>query len=131
MDSTIQPNRIAIIGLGYVGLPLARLFATKYSVIGFDINQKRVEELNIGKDSTLEVDKEELESVLVDSIPDNSGLYCTTNLSDIANCNFYIITVPTPIDKNNRPDLNPLYKSSETVGKVLKKGDVVIYESTV
>ncbi|WP_417350518.1 nucleotide sugar dehydrogenase [Flavobacterium alkalisoli] len=123
--------RIAIIGLGYVGLPLARLFATKYSVIGFDINQKRVEELNIGKDSTLEVDKEELESVLVDSIPDSSGLYCTTNIDDIANCNYYIITVPTPIDKNNRPDLNPLYKSSETVGKVLKKGDIVIYESTV
>ncbi|QEE49455.1 nucleotide sugar dehydrogenase [Flavobacterium alkalisoli] len=123
--------RIAIIGLGYVGLPLARLFATKYSVIGFDINQKRVEELNIAKDSTLEVDKEELESVLVDSIPDSSGLYCTTNIDDIANCNYYIITVPTPIDKNNRPDLNPLYKSSETVGKVLKKGDIVIYESTV
>jgi UDP-N-acetyl-D-galactosamine dehydrogenase len=128
-------NKIAIIGLGYVGLPLARLFATKYPVVGFDINQKRIEELNSGKDFTLEVADEVLQKVLVKSSPFNknlnSGLYCSANLNDIQDANIYIITVPTPVDKNNRPDLTPLYKASETVGKVLKKGDVVIYESTV
>lgn len=124
-------TKIAVIGLGYVGLPLARLFATKYSVVGFDINQSRVDELNSGNDSTLEVEKTLLESVLVKEPTSSSGLFCTTNLDDIKNCNYFIITVPTPVDKNNRPDLTPLYKSSETVGKVLKKGDIVIYESTV
>ena len=128
-------NKIAIIGLGYVGLPLARLFATKYPVVGFDINQKRIEELNSGKDFTLEVADEVLQKVLVKSYPFNenlnSGLYCSANLNDIQDANIYIITVPTPVDKNNRPDLTPLYKASETVGKVLKKGDIVIYESTV
>jgi UDP-N-acetyl-D-galactosamine dehydrogenase len=128
-------NKIAIIGLGYVGLPLARLFATKYPVVGFDINQKRIEELNSGKDFTLEVADEVLQKVLVKSSPFNKnlnlGLYCSANLNDIQDANIYIITVPTPVDKNNRPDLTPLYKASETVGKVLKKGDVVIYESTV
>ncbi len=124
-------TKIAVIGLGYVGLPLARLFATKYSVVGFDINQSRVDELNLGNDSTLEVEKTLLESVLVKEPISSSGLFCTTNLDDIKNCNYFIITVPTPVDKNNRPDLTPLYKSSETVGKVLKKGDIVIYESTV
>ena len=123
--------KIAIIGLGYVGLPLARLFATKFPVVGFDINQTRVNELMSGTDSTLEVDHDILKASLVESPSDKNGLYCSTSLEDIKNCNYYIITVPTPVDKNNRPDLTPLYKSSETVAKVLKKGDIVIYESTV
>ena len=123
--------KIAIIGLGYVGLPLARLFATKYAVVGFDINSNRVKELNAGKDSTLEVEDEVLKAVLVDRSPKSKGLYCSSNLSDLKDCNYYIITVPTPVDKNNRPILTPLIKASETVGSVLKKGDVVVYESTV
>ncbi|WP_290835632.1 nucleotide sugar dehydrogenase [Flavobacterium sp.] len=123
--------KIAIIGLGYVGLPLARLFATKYPVVGFDINQKRVDDLNNGIDFTLEVDKELLQSVLAERPSEENGLFCSTKLEDIKDCNYYIVTVPTPVDKNNRPDLTPLYKSSEAVGKVLKKGDIVIYESTV
>ncbi|MEL1243430.1 nucleotide sugar dehydrogenase [Flavobacterium sp. DGU11] len=123
--------KIAVIGLGYVGLPLARLFATKYSVVGFDINQSRVNELNSGTDSTLEVEDDILRAVLVSSPSSAAGLYCSTNLDDIKDCNYFVVTVPTPVDKNNRPDLTPLYKSSETVGKVLKKGDIVIYESTV
>ncbi|MDT0649664.1 nucleotide sugar dehydrogenase [Autumnicola edwardsiae] len=123
--------KIAVIGLGYVGLPLARLFAEKFSVIGFDINQKRVKELMTGVDSTLEVENDVLQAVLKQDFGQENGLYCTADLDEIENCNYYIITVPTPVDKNNRPDLTPLYKSSETVGKVLKKGDIVIYESTV
>jgi UDP-N-acetyl-D-galactosamine dehydrogenase len=123
--------KIAIIGLGYVGLPLARLFATKYAVVGFDINSNRIKELNAGKDSTLEVEDEVLKSVLVDKSPMSKGLYCSSNLSDLEDCNYYIITVPTPVDKNNRPILTPLLKASETVGSVLKKGDIVVYESTV
>ena len=123
--------KIAVIGLGYVGLPLARLFATKYSVVGFDINQSRVKELNSGIDSTLEVADELLKKVLVNNGATTAGLYCSTNIDDIKDCTYYVVTVPTPVDKNNRPDLTPLYKSSETVGKVLKKGDIVIYESTV
>ena len=123
--------KIAIIGLGYVGLPLARLFATKFPVVGFDINQKRIDELSLGNDSTLEVNPTDLQSVLKKSINNDTGLFCSSNLEDIADCNHYIVTVPTPINKNNRPDLTPLYKSSETVAKVLKKGDIVIYESTV
>ncbi|HLP65083.1 nucleotide sugar dehydrogenase [Flavobacterium sp.] len=123
--------KIGVIGLGYVGLPLARLFATKYPVVGFDINQNRVNELNLGNDFTLEVSKELLQSVIVDRPLEKNGLYCSTNIEDIKDCNYYIVTVPTPVDKNNRPDLTPLYKSSETVAKVLKKGDIVIYESTV
>lgn len=123
--------KIAVIGLGYVGLPLARLFATKYSVVGFDINKSRVESLNSGIDSTLEVDVDTLKKVLLDAPTDEIGLFCTDSLEDISNCNYFIVTVPTPVDKNNRPDLTPLYKSSESVGKVLKKGDIVIYESTV
>lgn len=140
-----EQQRIAVIGLGYVGLPLARLFATKYPVVGFDINQSRINELNSGHDSTLEVEDEILQAVLVGSAVRQSvatqttdvdlqpatGLFCSSNLDDIANCNIYIVTVPTPVDKNNRPDLTPLRKASETVGKVLKKCDVVIYESTV
>lgn len=124
-------TKIAVIGLGYVGLPLARLFATKYPVIGFDINQHRINELNSGIDATLEVSEDLLKQVLVSQPSDNNGLYCSCAIEDIRNCNIYIVTVPTPVDKNNRPDLTPLYKSSETVGKVLKKGDIVIYESTV
>ncbi len=123
--------KIAIIGLGYVGLPLARLFATKYAVVGFDINQKRIEELRAGSDTTLEVEDEVLQSVLKENANTEIGLYCSSDLEDIEDCNYYIVTVPTPVDKNNRPDLTPLYKSSESVGKVLKKGDIVIYESTV
>lgn len=117
--------KIAVVGLGYVGLPLARLFATKYSVVGFDINKSRVESLNAGIDATLEVDKETLQKVLITNNDSNIGLYCSYSLEDISKCNYFIVTVPTPLDRNN------LYKSSESVGKVLKKGDIVIYESTV
>lgn len=124
-------TKIAVIGLGYVGLPLARLFATKYPVIGFDINQHRINELNSGIDATLEVSEDLLKQVLVSQPSDANGLYCSCTIDDIRDCNIFIVTVPTPVDKNNRPDLTPLYKSSETVGKVLKKGDIVIYESTV
>ena len=167
-----ESPKIAVIGLGYVGLPLARLFATKYPVIGFDINNARIEELRKGHDSTLEVEDDVLQSVLLTKYPlaikktvavnepaiagdwgkaeeredrhpefisgsstkgaeSINGLYVSRELGDIQDCNYYIITVPTPIDKNNRPDLTPLYKSSESVGKVLKRGDIVIYESTV
>ena len=127
-------QKIAIIGLGYVGLPLARLFATKYPVVGFDINQDRIDELNEGKDSTLEVENDVLQAVLINDNPfieGKEGLFCSTNSEDIKDANFYIVTVPTPVDKNNRPDLTPLKKASKTVGKVLSKGDIVIYESTV
>jgi len=127
----MKTQKIAIIGLGYVGLPLARLFATKYPVIGFDINQKRIEELQSGKDFTLEVSDEDLNTVLQKTPNFDKGLYCTSKLEDISDCNYYIVTVPTPVDSTNRPILTPLYKSSETVGKVLKKNDLVIYESTV
>ncbi|MFV8374668.1 nucleotide sugar dehydrogenase [Flavobacterium sp. LB1P71] len=128
MSSTIK---IAVIGLGYVGLPLARLFATKHAVVGFDINLSRVASLQSGTDTTFEVEDAILQKVLLEKPSDAIGLYCTTVLADIADCNYYIVTVPTPVDKNNRPDLTPLYKSSEAVGSVLKKGDIVIYESTV
>lgn len=128
MSSNIK---IAVIGLGYVGLPLARLFATKYAVVGFDINQSRVASLQSGTDTTFEVTDAILQKVLVEKPGDAIGLYCSTDLAAIADCNYYIVTVPTPVDKNNRPDLTPLYKSSETVAAVLKKGDIVVYESTV
>lgn len=127
----MRENKIAIIGLGYVGLPLARLFATKYSVVGFDINESRVNELMSGIDSTLEVENDVLQSVLTQEVSENIGLYCTTSLEAIKDCNYYIVTVPTPVDKNNRPILTPLIKASETVGNVLSPGDIVIYESTV
>ncbi|CDA87589.1 MULTISPECIES: nucleotide sugar dehydrogenase [Bacteroides] len=125
--------KIGIIGLGYVGLPLARLFATKYPVIGFDAKKTRVEELMTGHDSTLEVDDATLRSVLRNNTPDKeeTGLYCSYSLEDLRNCNYYIICVPTPVDKHHNPDLTPLYKASETVAKVINKGDTVIYESTV
>jgi UDP-N-acetyl-D-galactosamine dehydrogenase len=127
----MNKDKIAIIGLGYVGLPLARLFATKYSVVGFDINQKRIKELTAGIDSTLEVDNHTLQAVLVKESTEANGLFCTSALDQIKDCNYYIITVPTPVDKNNRPILTPLIKASETVGAVLKTEDIVIYESTV
>ncbi|MCL3779136.1 nucleotide sugar dehydrogenase [Prolixibacteraceae bacterium JC049] len=125
-------TRIAIIGLGYVGLPLAVEFAKKFPVVGFDINQERVDELNSGTDSTLEVDDDNLQSVLVSKKHnEGAGLFLTTNPDALIACNYYIVTVPTPTDKNHRPVLTPLVKASETVGKVLGKDDIVIYESTV
>ncbi|WP_432712754.1 nucleotide sugar dehydrogenase [Pedobacter sp.] len=127
MDKQESPlqARIAIIGLGYVGLPLAVAFAKKYTVIGFDINQNRIQELEAGIDRTLEIDQEELLEV------GRNGLSFSADLEDLRDCDVFIVTVPTPTDKNNRPVLTPLYKASETVGRVLKKGAVVIYESTV
>ena len=126
----LKDKSIAIIGLGYVGLPLAVAFAEKYQVTGFDINTKRVAELNKGIDDTLEVEEALLKSVLVHDI-NKTGLTISASLSNIEKANVYIVTVPTPIDQHKIPDLTPLYKASETVGKVLKKGDIVIYESTV
>ncbi|OJV37842.1 MAG: UDP-N-acetyl-D-galactosamine dehydrogenase [Bacteroidia bacterium 43-41] len=120
-----QETKIAVIGLGYVGLPLARLFATKYPVVGFDLSQARVNELMSGHDSTLEISDELLQSAL------ENGLTCTTDIEMIRRCNFYIVAVPTPVDRNNDPDLRPLVGASETVGKVISKGDIVVYESTV
>lgn len=122
---------IAVIGLGYVGLPLAVEFAKKYKVIGFDINQRRIATLTNGIDVTLEVDKDTLLSVLTTDSSSATGLFLSSDIESLASANFYIVTVPTPIDKYNRPDLTPLYKASETVGRVLKKGDIVVYESTV
>ena len=127
MDRT----KIAVIGLGYVGLPLAHLFATKYMVYGFDIDATRISELRQGNDKTLEIESLKLKKVLVQNPGEQAGLFCTSKLEDIASCNYYVITVPTPVDEANKPILTHLFKSSQTVGKVLKKGDVVIYESTV
>src|SRR5574344_1042682 len=118
--------KIAVIGLGYVGLPLARLFSTKYPTIGYDINKARVNRLMQGKDDTLEV-----EDALLQEAIDKHNFVCTTDLEKIRECNFYVVTVPTPVDRHNNPDLTPLYKASETVGKVISKGDIVVYESTV
>lgn len=131
--------KIAIIGLGYVGLPLARLFATKYPVIGYDINEERISELQRGVDSTLEVSEDLLKEVLLSENQQPTinnqqlvnGLFCTTEIKALANCNYFVITVPTPVDKNNKPDLNPLIQSSILVGAILKKGDIIVYESTV
>ncbi len=122
----MQDIKIAVIGLGYVGLPLARLFSTKYPTIGFDMNQMRVDALMAGHDTTLEVSDE----LLQDAIK-NHNFKCTTNLDDIHDCNFYVVAVPTPVDENNRPDLRPLWGASDTIGKVIRKGDIVVYESTV
>src|SRR5690606_938227 len=122
-------KKLAIIGLGYVGLPLAVAFAKKYKVTGFDINEARINELKNGKDHTLEVENTELAEVRFDPNK-NIGIIYTSDLNEIKGCNIYIVTVPTPVDKHNKPDLTPLYKASETVSKVLKKGDIVIYEST-
>jgi UDP-N-acetyl-D-galactosamine dehydrogenase len=118
-------KKICIIGLGYVGLPLAHAFSKKYSVVGFDINKPRVDELNAGFDRTLELTEVEVKESI------ENGMVYSTNIDDIKDCNVYIVTVPTPIDSSNRPDLTPLIKSSQTIGKVLKKDDIVIYESTV
>ena len=118
--------KIAVIGLGYVGLPLARLFSTKYKTVGFDMNQKRVDALMAGHDATLEVSDELLQDAI-----NNHGFVCTTDLDKIRECNFYVVAVPTPVDVNNRPDLRPLWGASETIGKVISKGDIVVYESTV
>ena len=128
----MKKNRIAIVGLGYVGLPLARLFATKYQVVGFDINKKRVNEINSGVDSTLEISNDELSKVLVTGfLKTKKGLLCSSKIEDISDCTYYIVTVPTPVDKNNRPVLTPLYKASETIAKVLKIGDTVITNEAV
>lgn len=118
--------KICVIGLGYVGLPLARLFSTKYPTIGFDMNVRRCEALMAGHDATLEVSDELLQDAI-----NNNGFVCTANIEDIRDCNFYVVAVPTPVDENNNPDLTPLYGASTTVGKVISKGDIVVYESTV
>lgn len=121
----MKDTKICVIGLGYVGLPLARLFSTKYKTVGFDMNPKRVEALMAGHDATLEVADDLLQTAIA------NGFVCTSNIEDIRDCNFYVVAVPTPVDKNNNPDLTPLYGASTTVGKVISKGDVVVYESTV
>lgn len=121
----INTIHICVIGLGYVGLPLARLFSTKFLAIGYDLNQARVDALNRGHDATLEVSDDLLKSAL------SNGFRCTTNIEDIRDCNFYVVAVPTPVDENNRPDLRPLWRASETIGKVISRGDIVVYESTV
>ena len=117
--------KIAVIGLGYVGLPLARLFSTRYKTVGFDMNQHRVDALMTGHDAPLEVADDLLQEAIA------NGFKCTTDIEEIRDCNFYVVAVPTPVDSNNRPDLRPLYGASETVGKVISKGDIVVYESTV
>ena len=127
----LQKKQIAIIGLGYVGLPLAVAFAEKYKVIGFDINSKRVSELNLGHDTTLEIDSETLNHVLDLHNINSVGLHLTNEKDALSNCNIYIVTVPTPTDKHNRPVLTPMIKASETIAVYLGKGDIVIYESTV
>ena len=122
----MQEIKICVIGLGYVGLPLARLFSTKFKTIGFDKNQTRVDALNAGKDTTLEVSDELLQEAI-----EKHSFRCTTNIEEIKESNFYVVAVPTPVDENNRPDLRPLIGASQTVGQVIKKGDIVVYESTV
>ena len=121
----MQDIKICVIGLGYVGLPLARLFSTKYETIGFDLNQRRVAALMAGHDDTLEVSDDLLQSAI------SNGFVCTSDIEKIRECNFYVVAVPTPVDKNNNPDLSPLYGASTTVGKVISRGDIVVYESTV
>jgi UDP-N-acetyl-D-galactosamine dehydrogenase len=132
-ESQITNHKISIIGLGYVGLPLAHAFASKYNVVGFDIHQARIDELNNAIDRTQELTSEQLKEVLPKFNPTltNHKLQITNNIDEISDCNIYIVTVPTPIDKHKKPDLTPLIKASETIGKVLKKDDIVIYESTV
>ena len=122
----MKDTKIGVIGLGYVGLPLARLFSTKFPTVGFDMNQRRVDALMAGHDATLEVSDDLLQEAI-----GKHGFVCTTDLEKIRDCNFYVVAVPTPVDENNRPDLTPLIGASETVGKVISKGDVVVYESTV
>ncbi|MDB5123508.1 MAG: UDP-N-acetyl-D-galactosamine dehydrogenase [Mucilaginibacter sp.] len=131
MTSNLPKKRIGIIGLGYVGLPLAVEFARYYQVVGYDIKPSRIEQLNACYDATREISKEGLKSVLRGAADEKPGIYFTDDAQSLADCQVYIVTVPTPVDKYNRPDLTPLYRASETVGKVLKKEDIVIYESTV
>ena len=135
MEQKVDNITIAIIGLGYVGLPLAVEFAKKYQVIGFDIDTTRIAALKKCKDTTLEITADEIEKVHVDDLnklqSSEKGLFFTNNLENIRKSNFYIVTVPTPVDKNKKPDLRPLYSASTSVGSVLKKGDIVVYESTV
>lgn len=121
----MKETKICVIGLGYVGLPLARLFSTKYPTVGFDMNADRVKALMAGHDATLEVSDELLQSAI------RNGFVCTSDIEAIRDCNFYVVAVPTPVDGNNNPDLTPLYKASETVGRVIAAGDIVVYESTV
>lgn len=123
--NSLKDTKIAVIGLGYVGLPLARLFSTKYKTIGYDYNPARVKALMAGHDATLEVSDELLQTAI------KNGFSCTSDLNEIRECNFYIVAVPTPVDENHNPDLSPLISASEVVGKVISKGDVVVYESTV
>lgn len=123
MDKQIK---ICVIGLGYVGLPLARLFSTRFTTIGFDVNQRRVNALMAGHDDTLEVDDTLLQQAI-----NEFGFHCTSHIDEIRACNFYVVAVPTPVDSDNSPDLSPLLKASETVGQVISKGDIVVYESTV
>lgn len=123
--NSIKDTKIAVIGLGYVGLPLARLFSTKYKTIGYDYNPARVKALMAGHDATLEVSDELLQTAI------KNGFICTSDLDEIRECNFYVVAVPTPVDDNHNPDLSPLISASEVVGKVISKGDVVVYESTV
>lgn len=126
MYRSLEQTKIAVIGLGYVGLPLARLFSTKFKTVGFDLNQARVDSLMTGHDVTLEVSDELLSAAIHEH-----GFVCTTDINQIQDCNFYVVAVPTPVDKDNKPDLSPLYRASEIVGKVISLGDVVVYESTV
>lgn len=121
----MKETKICVIGLGYVGLPLARLFSTKYPTVGFDMNADRVKALMAGHDATLEVSDELLQSAI------RNGFVCTSDIEAIRDCNFYVVAVPTPVDGNNNPDLTPLYKASETVGRVIAAEDIVVYESTV
>ena len=129
----MEKIRLAVIGLGYVGLPLARLFATRYPVVGFDVKQERIEALQAGRDVTQEVSDEQLQSVLLSHVPEGEeiGLFCTAETEALCSCNYYIVAVPTPVDLHHSPDLTPLYAASATVGKVLQTGDTVVYESTV
>ena len=123
--NSLKDTKIAVIGLGYVGLPLARLFSTKYKTIGYDYNPARVKALMAGHDATMEVSDELLQTAI------KNGFICTSDLDEIRECNFYVVAVPTPVDENHNPDLSPLISASEVVGKVISKGDVVVYESTV
>ena len=125
MTTMMKQIKICVIGLGYVGLPLARLFSTKYPTIGFDKSQSRVDALMTGHDATLEVDDTLLQQAI------DNGFKCTTDIEQIRDCNFYVVAVPTPVDKNNSPDLSLLVDASSVVGKVISKGDIVVYESTV
>ncbi|RQO70224.1 nucleotide sugar dehydrogenase [Pedobacter sp. KBW06] len=131
VTQVLKGLKIGIVGLGYVGLPLAVAFAGKYKVFGFDSNPERIAELKMWYDHTLEIEAEELMKIITNDCSTLTGLFCTNELEMLRKCNVYIVTVPTPVDKNNRPDMTPLLKASKTIGRVLKKNDTVIYESTV